>query len=410
MPTTEEMLTTLLERSTLDDRRKEIRAAISNIPRYDGETKSLSRFLRRVAEEFEEIDAQDEPIYLRSVIKKLDGPAWHSVEGKGITSINDLVKHLKSKFAPGRSASSYTGEIHRLSIKNDETVRQFITRTETLVRKARAAVKGDRPAAEAAGSLKDLEANALTSFLRGLPNKIYLSICHRAPATLDAAFDLALNEDRERRNRKHAVGLKDRSSSRSHRKSKKKSHKGKKKRRDESSSSSDSDTSDSSSESSESEEEKSRPVYAVDSDHSVNEKDEKRSRWTPRHRRPAGREEFRPPYTHCKGCGCTDRPPTENRSFRWRNRSPSPYASDRASSASSAESLNYESARPAYSRASAKGDYRAPEEFKTRESTHDRKRQVRFLEKEKPVSSKKYHQPELKSSRHSSDKGTQSSW
>lgn len=412
----EEIIASLMERTTISDRKREIREAVRNLPKYDGETKSLSKFLISVVDERDQLEPDDEAAYLKGVRSRLTGAARDSLEGKTITTVDALIKHLKNKFAPGRSVISYITQINLLNIKSDESVKEYIARTAKLVKKAKAAARGDRTRAEAAESLKDIEVLALDSFLRGLPEKIYLTICHRDPASLDDAFDLALREDRARRNRRHAIALKDQPSSRSRNRGKKKTknhQKSHQRKRSPSSSDSSSDSSDSSSSSSSGSSEEDRKggrVYTVESGHS-NREPRKNDRW--RWRQPQyrdeqntrNREEPRESFSakHC--CCCTKKP------YESRARSPSPYNSSRASSTASTNSLNCEGARQLHHPASAKLDKTegAAKEARATATTREREtRRVKF-EKTSNASSKRFHQPESKSTHRSSDKAAQSS-
>ena len=53
-------------------------------------------------------------IFTQSVLGKLQGPARDSICGKNIRTIDDLIKHLKARFAPDKTYSYFLAKLQSL--------------------------------------------------------------------------------------------------------------------------------------------------------------------------------------------------------------------------------------------------------------------------------------------------------
>lgn len=204
MGDTNDLLTTLIEYTRSTRNRDTLFKTVDRIPEFDGEHPPLNEVIRKIRDGFTLIDEEEEPEYVRLVITRLVGAARTSVEGKTFETIVQLVDHLKKRYAPGRDPASYLAELGRLQIQDRESLANYIGRTSSIVNKARAAIRSTYRNSDE--NIVQMEKTALDNFLRGLPDRIYYAVAPKAPESLDAAYDLVIDEDRARRNRRQAMG------------------------------------------------------------------------------------------------------------------------------------------------------------------------------------------------------------
>lgn len=204
MTSTDELLTTLIEYTKTCRSRDTLYKAVDRIPEFDGETPPLGHVLRKISDGLTLISPEEEKDYVSQVITRLTGAARISVEGKNFRTVEDLQRHLKKRYAPGRDPASFLAELGRLQIQERERLASYIGRTSEIVNKARASIKSAY--VNSAENVAQMEKTALENFIRGLPDQIYYTIAPKSPATLDAAYDLVIEEDRARRNRRQALG------------------------------------------------------------------------------------------------------------------------------------------------------------------------------------------------------------
>ena len=124
--------------------------ALQNIPFYDGKNMPLKDFIQDVRNGQVFVDATHEGIYLKAIIGKLTGSARDSTYGKGFNSIEDLITHLKNRFAPGKNYSYYANKINSLPMNRGDTVGDYYDRMNILLSGARGAMETQipRPAGE----------------------------------------------------------------------------------------------------------------------------------------------------------------------------------------------------------------------------------------------------------------------
>lgn len=85
--------------------------ALQAIPEFDGRNLPLKDFLQDIQNGALYISAGQMPNYIRAIVSKLRGPARDSTYGRTFGSIDDLIKHLKTRFAPGKDYSYYNNKI-----------------------------------------------------------------------------------------------------------------------------------------------------------------------------------------------------------------------------------------------------------------------------------------------------------
>ena len=176
-----------------------------SIPIFDGESPTLSRFVQNVEDGLTLIPAGTEAEYLAIILTKLIGPARRCTLEHKFDSVKLLVQHLKKRFAPGRSLSYFQVEIAKLSIREGESLRQYVDRTSHLVYCARGAIR-ERYLDHAEDFVKEMEKDVKENFIDGLPDRISWKVSAQTQDinTLEQAYDAVLQIDRKLRNRRQS--------------------------------------------------------------------------------------------------------------------------------------------------------------------------------------------------------------
>ena len=81
-----------------------------HIPEFHGKTPPLKEFIQDACNGSVFVTQSTEPMFIKAVLSKLKGVARESVRDKQFLKINDLIAHLKKRFAQ-RSQTHVGGEI-----------------------------------------------------------------------------------------------------------------------------------------------------------------------------------------------------------------------------------------------------------------------------------------------------------
>lgn len=199
-----DLSTSMIEAFNFTTSQTRIQSAAQSVPKFDGETTSLTSFVRAVTAGNQLLVAGEESRYLLLVLNRLRGAARASVEEKNFASINDLIGHLKKRYAPGRNLNSFLSEIGRLQIKKHESLRKYINRATKLYQRARAAQLEKYRRDES--RKEELEDFTLENFIFGLPRGIKQEVKIRNPKTLDSGFNIVMEIERDIKNHRRARG------------------------------------------------------------------------------------------------------------------------------------------------------------------------------------------------------------
>jgi hypothetical protein len=162
-----------------------------NIPHFDGKNMPLKDFLQDVHNGAVYVAPTSQGAYVKAVLGKLMGPARDSTYGKKFHTVNELTKHLKNRFAPGKTYPYYHHEIENIRMKRNESVGDFYDRLNILISGARVSLQ-DKYGDSAQEMLKPVYECALDAFLRGLPDEIARSVDTRDPKNLEEALQHAV--------------------------------------------------------------------------------------------------------------------------------------------------------------------------------------------------------------------------
>lgn len=157
-----------------------------NIPFFNGRNIPLKDFLQDVQNGAVFVPPASEGSFVKAVLGKLQGAARDSTFGKTFNTVNELIKHLKARFAPGKDYPYYHHEIENIRMRRNETVNDFHDRLNILVSGARLALE-DSYGEDADKMLRPIKKCALEAFIRGLPDEIARAVDARDPKTLEDA-------------------------------------------------------------------------------------------------------------------------------------------------------------------------------------------------------------------------------
>ena len=136
------------------------------------------------------VPANCEPQYIKAVLARLKGAARDSIYRKSFTTINELIKDLKQRFALRKTYAWYLHEISIFRMKREESVSEFFDRITLLKSGAQAALEDKYE--NACTMLAPLNDSALEAFVRGLADEISGLVEARNPVSLDEALKIAL--------------------------------------------------------------------------------------------------------------------------------------------------------------------------------------------------------------------------
>ena len=104
-----------------------------HISQFDGKNPPLKEFLQDVANGAVYITEATEQSFIKVVSSKLKGVARKSVINKRFNRVNDLMAHIKKRFAPSKEYQWYFESIRNLLMKQTETVSDHYDRVQGLL-------------------------------------------------------------------------------------------------------------------------------------------------------------------------------------------------------------------------------------------------------------------------------------
>lgn len=166
--------------------------ALLGVPMFDGKNPDLRTFVQDLESADLKVPVGLKPSFIQNVLTRLRDKARVSVENKNFTSIADLVSHLKAEFSPvARSFESYFSELGRAKMERNETVSEFGSRLQHIVRQTKVALLTSIPADDVGAVTNLVNKTALKTFLKGLRPDLELRVSLKNPETLDSAIELA---------------------------------------------------------------------------------------------------------------------------------------------------------------------------------------------------------------------------
>lgn len=164
-----------------------VKDGLDVVPVYDGYNMSIFRFVKACERARDMLAPRLEPTLTQLIINKLKGHAFQVVEDSDALTITELTDRLRAIFGPRKSTNQYRGELGNIYKRNNEHILDYIGRIKDL--KA-AITDGER---QAQGQIplatrEMIEADALDSFVSGLPSELQLRLRVLGIETLEDAF------------------------------------------------------------------------------------------------------------------------------------------------------------------------------------------------------------------------------
>ena len=93
---------------------------VASIAVFDGGNIPLKDFIQDVRNAATDISEAQLPSFLTKVLSRLQGSARNWTFGVAFNSVGDLVRHLKQRFAPGKTVTYYYAQLNDLRMKQGE--------------------------------------------------------------------------------------------------------------------------------------------------------------------------------------------------------------------------------------------------------------------------------------------------
>ena len=166
------------------------------LPIFDGSTPDLRDFIQDVRNARQHFQPAQEPTFITAVLARLRGPARTSCFGRTFDNTENLIKHLKDRFAPGKDYDYYANRLNNLKMGQAETVSDFYDRLRVLLSAAENCLKMELPEADRQVQLplliRPLKRSCKDIFIRGLSPALATLVDTTQPADLDAAYQSAV--------------------------------------------------------------------------------------------------------------------------------------------------------------------------------------------------------------------------
>ena len=102
-----------------------MQSVIGSVPPFDGTNILLKDFIQDVRNAAADITDDQLAYFLKKVLGKLRGSARNSTFGVTFETVDDLVRHLKRRFAPGKTYTYYQSPLNELRMKQGDMVGDF---------------------------------------------------------------------------------------------------------------------------------------------------------------------------------------------------------------------------------------------------------------------------------------------
>lgn len=166
--------------------------SIAGLTTYDGSNVPLKDFLQDIKNGDEQVGGGQKASYLRAVLGKLKGPAKDCTYGRTFNTIEELCRHLKHRFAPGKGFTYYSSKFHTLRMLPDDSIGGFHDKICILLECARSALREEKGAAYSENMMTIMVDGTVDIFIRGLPGDLGQLVDMTKPKSLDEAYKEAV--------------------------------------------------------------------------------------------------------------------------------------------------------------------------------------------------------------------------
>jgi hypothetical protein len=173
-----------------------LKDAIESVPVFDGYRPPVFQFLTSCERARSMIPRHQEPQLVILLMNKLRGHAFLAVEDIEVVTLNDFGNKLKDMFGPGKTVNEYRGELRTIFQRPGENILDYIDRVRNL---RLAIIDGERcQYGSISQDVQDtIDWNTRETFVKGLPNEVYLRVRLSGYQSLEDAYRQAVKATRE---------------------------------------------------------------------------------------------------------------------------------------------------------------------------------------------------------------------
>ena len=170
--------------------------AVMRIPAFDGRTPDLKNFLQDLRNAQQLIEPGQQASFVTAVLGRLSGPARDCCYGRTFANANELIVHLKRRFAPGKDYDYYVNNLSNVKMHQGETVSDYYDRIRILMSAAESSLKEEMTADQIRNELplmmQPLTRRCRDIFIKGLTPAIAVAVDVSQPADLQTAYAAAV--------------------------------------------------------------------------------------------------------------------------------------------------------------------------------------------------------------------------
>lgn len=164
---------------------------------YSGERDTLPAFLTNCKNALDLASESQKELLLKFIVSKLDGKAQIACSNKVFDTFEDLKNFLKQNFGERKHYNHLLLDLQSCKHQPNETVAQYALRIETCLTSLQSEIhNSDSLKKELAGRIAMTEDLALYTFTLGLQSNIGNIVRCRDPKTLNAAINIAIEEEK----------------------------------------------------------------------------------------------------------------------------------------------------------------------------------------------------------------------
>lgn len=162
-----------------------------SIPKYDGQRISVFHFSQTCERALKLISSQQEPFLVQLILNKLQGHVYIAAAGTEYPSVSALLRKLKQIFGPNKSLNQHRGKLGNAYMRQNEIIFDFIARIKEL-QTAILDCKTTQSGIIDQCTIRNIEHDALDSFVNGLPSDLLVKLKLEGFSNLDDAFSRAI--------------------------------------------------------------------------------------------------------------------------------------------------------------------------------------------------------------------------
>ena len=191
-----ELNTRPMDHHNLSVPRLSFKDVLDSIPTFDGESKSVLKFIRACKRAREMFPPHLEPTLTRLLRNKLRRQAYTAFEDDSFTNIKEFTERLKEIFGSSKTINEYRGELGNITKNKNEHIIDYISRVKDL-HTAILEEEATSVGVQSESSPTNFEAETLECFLAGLPPDFRTRLKLEGCSNLALAYANAVKIEKE---------------------------------------------------------------------------------------------------------------------------------------------------------------------------------------------------------------------